>query len=406
MNFDPISFAMGMNAGKKSAGGGGSGGGGSIEGVHYVTFMSWDGSTELYKRIVADGDDCADPVERGYINEPTKKSTAQYSYTHVGWSSTANGALDENILKAVTADKTVYANFAAVLRYYTITYYDSDGTTVLKTESLAYGATPSYEPEKEGFAFTGWVPALATVTGNAAYNASWTSVITFANASWTQIGEICAEGKALETFKVGDTKTLVLTMNESTILNVPVIVAGFEHDDLADGSGKAKMSIVCNRAITTIATGTMNNNYRWVSSNIRARLNYSGSIYNTLPEALKTVLKPVIKVTGNGRSVDGSFTTGAPEETTDYLWLLSFEEVNLSNFGNNADEGESYAIFTDNASRIRKNLSEGKASYLLRSGYTGYAGSMGAVSSNGTSSYGSTSTSTSTEKGIVFGFCI
>ncbi|MBQ7875541.1 MAG: hypothetical protein IJ306_10400, partial [Oscillospiraceae bacterium] len=94
--------------------------------VHFVTFMSEDGTTELYKRPVADGDDCADPVVRGLLSEPTKESTAQYSYTHVGWSAEPNGALDENVLKAITEDKTVYANFASVLRYYTVTYYDSD----------------------------------------------------------------------------------------------------------------------------------------------------------------------------------------------------------------------------------------------------------------------------------------
>ena len=89
---------------------------GDYSDVHFVTFMNEDGSTELYKRPVADGDDCADPVKRGLISEPTKESTAQYNYTHVGWSASPSGALDENILKAVKADKTVYANFAAVLR--------------------------------------------------------------------------------------------------------------------------------------------------------------------------------------------------------------------------------------------------------------------------------------------------
>lgn len=154
-----------------------SGGGGSMEGVHTVTFMSQDGTTELYKRPVADGDDCADPVTRGYISAPTKESTAQYNFSFVGWATTPNGAWDTNALKAVTADKTVYAAFASVTRYYTITYYDDDGTTVLKTESLAYGATPSpsYKPIKDGVAFDGWVPELVAVTGDASYIAKWTS---------------------------------------------------------------------------------------------------------------------------------------------------------------------------------------------------------------------------------------
>lgn len=152
-------------------------GGGTVEGIHYVTFMSEDGSTELYKRPVADGDDCADPVERGLIDAPTKESTAQYDYSFVGWATSPNGAWDENALKAVTEDKTVYAAFASVLRYYTITYYDDDGTTVLTAKSFAYGATPSYTPTKDGYAFAGWVPELTSVTGDTSYTASWANVI-------------------------------------------------------------------------------------------------------------------------------------------------------------------------------------------------------------------------------------
>lgn len=152
-------------------------GGGTVEGVHYVTFMSEDGSTELYKRPVADGDDCADPVERGLISAPTKESTVQYDYSFVGWATTPNGALDETALNAVAEDKTVYAAFASALRYYTITYYDEDGTTVLKTESLAYGSMPSYTPVKGGYVFDGWQTELTPVEGDASYIATWSNSI-------------------------------------------------------------------------------------------------------------------------------------------------------------------------------------------------------------------------------------
>ena len=146
---------------------------GSVEGVHYVTFMSQDGTKELYKRLVADGDNCADPVERGLIPAPTKESTVQYDYSFVGWATAPNGAWDKTALNAVTEDKTVYVAFASVLRYYTITFYDDDGTTVLATKSVAYGATPSYTPTKTGSTFDGWSPELSAVTGDASYTATW-----------------------------------------------------------------------------------------------------------------------------------------------------------------------------------------------------------------------------------------
>lgn len=153
----------------------GGSGGGSAEGCVTVTFMN--GDVELFSRPVYIGDDCPEPVAQGRFDAPTKESTAQYNYTFYGWGASDGGAADANILKNITSDKTVYAIFTATVRYYTITYYDEDGTTVLKTESLAYGAMPSYTPTKESAVFSGWDKELATVTGDASYTASWIEVI-------------------------------------------------------------------------------------------------------------------------------------------------------------------------------------------------------------------------------------
>ena len=147
------------------------GGGGSSADVRYVTFMN--GDTFLYKKPVAVGDDCVNVLSKGLISTPTKESTAQYNYTYYGWGASDGGAYDANILKNITEDKTVYAIFTSTVRYYTITYYDSDGTTVLKTESLAYGAKPSYTPMKNNHTFLGWTPTITTVTGNATYTAQF-----------------------------------------------------------------------------------------------------------------------------------------------------------------------------------------------------------------------------------------
>ena len=106
------------------AGSGGSGG--SSNDVRYVTFMSYDGLIEYGKKAVAVGDDCADPIARGLFETPTRESTVQYDYTFYGWAAEANGAADSGWSKSITEDKTVYANFAAAVRYYTITYYVGD----------------------------------------------------------------------------------------------------------------------------------------------------------------------------------------------------------------------------------------------------------------------------------------
>lgn len=144
---------------------GGVSGGGSSEDVCYVTFMNEDGTVELGKKAVITGDDCADPIDRGLFSVPTKESTAQYSYTFYGWATTPNGAADSNALKAVEEDRTVYANFAAAVRYYTVRFYDDD--TLLTSRQAAYGSSVEYVPDdKEGYSFVGWVPAPMNITGD------------------------------------------------------------------------------------------------------------------------------------------------------------------------------------------------------------------------------------------------
>ncbi len=152
-----------------------SGGGGSAEGCVTATFMN--GDTVLFARPVYAGDDCPDPIAQGHIKEtPTKESTAQYEYTFNGWSTADGGIADVNVLKNITADKTLYAAYSSAVRYYTVTYYDDDGVTVLHTEQLPYGATPSYVPTKEGYGFDGWTPN-ASVTGDTSYTATWSAVL-------------------------------------------------------------------------------------------------------------------------------------------------------------------------------------------------------------------------------------
>ena len=149
----------------------GGGGGSSADGCVTVTFMN--GDDVLFSRPVYIGDDCPDPIVQGHIaTTPTKDSTEQYNYTFYGWGASDGGAADANILKDIRSDKTVYAVFTATVRTYTATLYDSDKTTVLYTEQVAYGSKPSYKPTKTGYTFAGWTPTTA-VTGDTSYVAVW-----------------------------------------------------------------------------------------------------------------------------------------------------------------------------------------------------------------------------------------
>ena len=304
------------------------GGGGSVAGVHYVTFIGADG-TELYKRPVADGDDCADIVARGLISTPTKESTVSQTFTYSGWSFTEGGETNSAALANVTEDRTVYAVFTASVRHYTITYYDSDGTTVLKTASLAYGSNPNYMPEKEGHSFVGWTPETTNVEGDASYTAAWIEAVSFASGSWADIAEVCENGEAANHFKVGDTR---IEPNGDNTFEFRII--GINLDEKADGSGKAGITIAvsgANRTLNTMQWEDASNN-KWESvawsggqqvllvPDIRIWLR--DTFFATLPTQLQSIIKTINKTTtymyeGRAQSV----------ATTETVFIPSTQEI-------------------------------------------------------------------------------
>lgn len=151
---DILSFILGYIKGKSQGGGNVNGDIDAIndrldvilgevigENKYTVTFIGADGST-LHTETVIERDDCRDPANIGLIPEPTKESTKYYSYTFNGWSLVNGGVADENVLKKITSDITVYAAFVEKKIYLASGYigdyfYDSawdrlekDGTNV------------------------------------------------------------------------------------------------------------------------------------------------------------------------------------------------------------------------------------------------------------------------------------
>ena len=111
---------------------------------------------------------------------PTKASTAQYDYEFAGW---------EPAIVPVAGEATYKATYTPTLRSYTVTWQDNDGTT-LGTDTLTYGSTPSRaNPTKAAdaqytYTFTGWSPAIATVTGDATYTATYSQTVNIYTITW------------------------------------------------------------------------------------------------------------------------------------------------------------------------------------------------------------------------------
>lgn len=258
-------------------------GGVSDDRVHYVTFMY--GDTELYRMPVVNGDTCHNPVAKGYIETPTKESTVQYEYSYSGWSLTEGGAASSTALTNVTEDRTVYVAFAETVRKYTVTYYDSDGVTVLKTESLAYGATPSYLPEKSGYSFDSWNPA-SPVTGDMNYTAVWIEAVIFASGSWEDIIEIAKAYEGEKHFKVGDTRTETLTYADGSTEIITLTVADFNKD--GNEQITANMTLVSNVLINNKKIGVSGSVKRFEGSTLDRWL--YGDLFNALPSNLSNNL--------------------------------------------------------------------------------------------------------------------
>ena len=307
---DITSFMLGYTKGKASAGGGGGEGGGSCDDVRYVTFMN--GDTVLYVKPVAVGDDCVDVLTKGLISTPTKESNVQYDYTYSGWGSADGGTSSSSVLKSVKENKTVYACFTSTVRKYTITYYDGD--KVIKTEKLEYGSMPAYAGEKEGYGFVGWIPELAVVTGDASYSAQWIDKVTFANASWADIARISESGEARNTFSIGEERIEILNY-DGVNYDVKLKIAGFDHDDLSDGSGKAGMTIMCHTMIKKARSdATANALVNYFTGTNAGEI--ATALFNGLPSTLREHAKSVTKQYATRGGYEKTVST---EEVTRFL---------------------------------------------------------------------------------------
>ena len=153
----------------------------------YLRYLSTDGFT-CYKTVT-----CVDGVpEESAPTPPGKQPTAQYTYTFAGWNVEPNATTPTaGYDQGVTADRDVYPAYTETLRTYTVTWKNSDNTVLETDVDVPYGTTPTYNgqtpqnPVSGGGAFQEWSPAIAPVTGNVTYTASYivTYTVYFYNGS-------------------------------------------------------------------------------------------------------------------------------------------------------------------------------------------------------------------------------
>ena len=223
---------------------------------------------------------------------------------------------------------------------------------------------------------------------------------TLAEATWAQIEAASLSGNAEEYWAVGDEKTITLTTGEE----VTLVILGFNHDDLADGSGKAGITFGMKNLLATIYRMNASNTNIGGWNRSEMRTSTMATLLSQIPSDLQSVIKQVNKKATAGNE-STSITTSA-----DKLWLLAEVEVDGTTSAGYADEGEQYEYWktvkdgTVNADRI-KYLSNGSGSaedWWLRSPHVrNSTGFRGLVSTG----YFNTDNATN-DRGVSFGFCV
>lgn len=124
-------------------------------------------------------------------------------------------------------------------------------------------------------------------------------------------------------------------------------IIGINHDDLADGTGKAGLTfLTTSTTISSRMNATNTNAGGWEKSELRQKMN-SGEIWNLMPSDFQSKVKAVRKLTNN---VGGTDENAAVTATSDKLFLLSYSEIVptsywASSYPWTSSEGTQYEAF-------------------------------------------------------------
>ena len=131
-----------------------------------------------------------------------------------------------------------------------------------------------------------------------------------------------AYAKAKAAMDAGTTWSVKLTNGKTMTYRI----IGINHDDLADGGGKAGLTfLTTSTGISSRMSATNTNAGGWKKSELRQKMN-SGEIWNLVPPDFQSKVKSVRKLTNNigGGNENKNATITA---TSDKLFLLSYSEI-------------------------------------------------------------------------------
>lgn len=381
------------------------------------------------------GKDATDPISTGLIETPTKISSPQYSYDYIKWDTNLNNILSPKDIKPLFEEKENYYT----VQFWTFGYYVDGVLSPLKEQIVKYGEEVSYSESVDGkvyyyingeispyYVFTNWdkdfliKPEEYTtepiiITAQFAFNG-------IIKDSWTMIAENAQAG-TIDSYGLGAQKDASITINGLTYtITLELVAKNF--DDLATpddsyngGTNKAALTFVIKESLPIIEkmnigdktfegeTGATAGGYG--NTDLRERLN--SVYYNGLETDLKNVIKEVIKI-----SDKGYVSNPGLRETNDFIWLLSATELSLDGISSNnlfledqSATGENYPWFSNDETRMKKNLNKENINYWTRTHRTGLIYRLINIREDGSiGPSGDVGLSVRSSANVIFGLCI
>lgn len=211
----------------------------------------------------------------------------------------------------------------------------------------------------------------------------------FANNSWETIIAACRSGDVPDSWAIGNSKNMTIN---GTDYQIDII--GKNHDDYADGSGKAPLTFQLHNSYGTAyaMNSTSTNGGGWKECAMRKT--HLPTVLALMPAEVQSGIREVSKKT-MAKSGDSWLAT-----VSDKLFLLSEVEVFNSTENSATGEGSQYAYYGTGGSAV-KTLNGGMSSWWLRSpmrtsDYSFCASSVGGEQTN---------LNATDERGAAFAFC-
>lgn len=249
---------------------------------------------------------------------------------------------------------------------------------------------------------TGLENGSATVTVNVAADSNYNAASpaqcavevsflkdNFADNEWSEIIAACQSGNVPASWVVGNYKNMTINGKAYRI-----DIIGKNHDDYADGSGKAPLTFQMHDCYdeTKQMNSSNTNNGGWNSCAMRST--HLPTILNLMPAEVKAAIREVQKKTSAGNQ------SSSIQTTNDKLFLLSEIEIFGATTYSFAGEGTQYEYYAAGNTTIKK--VNGSARYWWeRSPYSDDTNRFCIVNISGNADYDNASAS----GGVSFGFC-